>query len=77
MNPEVWIVLLAVGVFVGMVGCLEVGCRLGRRMLERRGDSALEGTGEIEAAVFGFFGVGLVRLDAADGALVELRDSIR
>lgn len=55
MNTEAWVALLAVGVFVGMVGCLDVGYRLGTRMLERQGDAALEGTGAIEAAVFGFF----------------------
>jgi len=54
MNPAQWAVALSIGVFVGMVACLEVGYRLGRRGSE---DLAHEGIGTIEAAVFALLGL--------------------
>ena len=51
MNPEQLSAELSVGLFVGIVVCLEVGYRLGRRSSENP-ELTHEGIGVIEAAVF-------------------------
>lgn len=49
--------LLALGLFAGMVALLELGRYLGRRKLERDAEQARAGLGAIEGAVFGLFGL--------------------
>ena len=44
---------MSIGLFLGMVACLEVGFRLGRRSSVASPELAHEGVGTIEAAVFG------------------------
>jgi hypothetical protein len=53
-NYVVTVVALSVGVFLGVLACLEIGYRLGRREADRYPGSSHEGIGAIEAAVFGF-----------------------
>ena len=64
-----WAVPLSVGVFIGIIVCLDVGYRLGRRHSE---SSAHEGIGAIEASVFGLLGL-LLAFSFAGGT----SDSIR
>ena len=56
MNPEQVAAALSVGLSVGMVVCLEVGYRLGRRSSENP-ELTHEGIGAMEAAVFGLLGL--------------------
>ena len=56
MNPAQVAAALSVGLFVGMVVCLEVGYRLGRRGSENP-ELTHEGIGAMEAAVFGLLGL--------------------
>jgi hypothetical protein len=49
--------LFAAALFIGMVILLELGRRLRRHHRMRHGDSAGEGAGAIEAAVFGLMGL--------------------
>ena len=68
MNPSEWAIALSVSVFFGIIACMEAGFRLGTR---RHADSAYEGIGAIEAAVFALLGLllgfsmagGMSRLD--------------
>jgi hypothetical protein len=81
MNAAHWGVALSVGVFAGIVACLEVGYRLGRRHSE---DRAHEGIGATEAAVFGLLGLllafsfagGTSRLDTRRQLIVEEANAI-
>ncbi|MGH9556644.1 MAG: hypothetical protein ACRD2Y_12565 [Terriglobales bacterium] len=74
----------AIALFVGMMVCLEVGYRLGRRSLETHGASAHEGTGTIDAAVFALLGLLLAftfagstsRLDAKRQLIVQEANAI-
>jgi len=74
-------VALAVGAFVGILACLEVGYRLGRRRSE---GVALEGIGALEAAVFALLGLllafsfagGTSRLDTRRQLIVEEANAI-
>ena len=74
-------VALAVGAFVGILACLEVGYRLGRRRSE---DVTLEGIGALEAAVFALLGLllafsfagGTSRLDTRRQLIVEEANAI-
>lgn len=74
-------VALAVGAFAGIMVCLEVGYRLGRRRSE---DVAQEGIGALEAAVFALLGLllafsfagGTSRLDARRQLIVEEANAI-
>jgi hypothetical protein len=76
MNPTQWATTLSIGVFLGMLACLEIGYRLGRRNSE---DSAHEGIGAIEASVFALLGLllgfslagGTSRLDTRRELIVE------
>src|SRR5947209_19156107 len=56
MNPAEWGVVVGIGVFLGMIVCLEAGYRLGRRNSEPA-ELAHEGIGAIEAAVFALLGL--------------------
>ena len=56
MNPA-WAVVVSMGVFVGLVACLEVGYRIGCRSSEQHPELAHEGNGVIEAAVLALLGL--------------------
>ena len=56
MNPTQGAIALSIGLFVGMVACLDVGYRLGHRSSENP-DLMHEGVGAIEAAVFARYSV--------------------
>jgi hypothetical protein len=49
--------LLALGLFLGMLACLDVGWRIGRARLLRHPESPGQGTAPVEAAVFGLLGL--------------------
>lgn len=71
MNSALSAGALSIGLFVGILACLEAGYRLGRRSSEKT-EFAHEGVGAIEAAVFALLGLllgfsfagGTSRLDA-------------
>src|SRR3954463_423178 len=48
---------LTVGLFVGMVACLELGFRIGRLAAAKDPELAHEGVGAMEAAAFALFGL--------------------
>lgn len=56
MNPGQMAVVVAIGLFLGMLTCLEVGYRIGRNALNRN-QASHEGTGTIGAAVFALLGL--------------------
>ncbi len=56
MNPAELAVVVSSGLFLGMLLCLEAGYRIGRYASEKT-ESAHEGTGTIEAAVFALLGL--------------------
>jgi hypothetical protein len=76
-----WAVPLSIGVFIGIIVCLDVGYRLGRRHSE---SSAHEGIGAIEASVFGLLGLllafsfagGTSRLDTRRQLIIEEANAI-
>ena len=47
----------AVALFLGMLVCLEIGRRLGKRRLTRDPESAMAGLGAVEGAIFGLYGL--------------------
>jgi hypothetical protein len=51
MNPAHWAIVVSVGLFAGIMACLDIGYRIGRRS-EKHTESAHEGIGVIEAAIF-------------------------
>ena len=57
MDPSGWVVAFSIGVFIAIVGCLEIGFRLGRRDAEKLSKAAHEGIGPLEAAVFALLGL--------------------
>jgi hypothetical protein len=73
--------VLSGGAFLGIIACLEAGYRLGRRQSE---ETAHEGVGAIEAAVFALLGLllalsfsgGTSRLDARRELIVEEANAI-
>jgi hypothetical protein len=79
MNPAQWAVVLSMGIFVGLVACLEVGYRIGRRSSQQHPELAHEGIGVIEAAVFALLGLllgfsfagGTSRLDSRRQLIVQ------
>ena len=81
MNATQWALLLSVGIFVGIIVCLEVGYRMARRHSK---GLAHEGIGAIEAAVFGLLGLllafsfagGTSRLDTRRQLIVEEANAI-
>jgi hypothetical protein len=84
-------VLFAGGLFVGMITLLDLGRRLGRRRQGKDEEGARAGLGAVEGAVFSlimattvyvildleFPRLGIIRIDAFDQVLVELRQSMR
>jgi hypothetical protein len=72
MSPATAALEWSIGLFIGMVACIEVGYRFGRRSSERHPDLTHIGLGPIEAAVFALLGLllgfsfagGTTRLDA-------------
>lgn len=81
MNATHWALPLSLGVFVGMIVCLEFGYRQAGRQPE---SVAHEGIGAIEAAVFGLLGLllafsfsgGTSRLDTRRQLIVEEANAI-
>ncbi|MGH9602344.1 MAG: hypothetical protein ACRD24_08125 [Terriglobales bacterium] len=75
---------LAIGLFAGMMACLEVGYRIGRRSRQVHGESAHQGIGVIDAAVFALLGLLLAftfagatsRLDAKRDLIVREANAI-
>jgi len=65
MNPAELAVVVSAGLFLGMVACLEAGYRMGGYASQKT-ESAHEGTGTIEAAVFALLGL-LLGFTFADG----------
>lgn len=57
MNPAQWGAVVSVALFGGMLLCLEIGYRTGRRSFEKNSELAHEGIGAIEAAVFALLGL--------------------
>lgn len=57
MNPAALAIASSVGVFLGVVVCLEIGYRLGRRSAGALAQVAFEGIGAMEAAVFALLGL--------------------
>lgn len=84
MDPARWAVGLSIGVFIGMVVCLEIGYRMGRHIAGSTPESAHEGIGTIEAAVFALLGLllgfsfagGTSRLDARRQLIVQEANAI-
>jgi hypothetical protein len=82
MNATQLAFALSIGLFVGMLACLEAGYRLGSR--PKNADLASEGLGTIEAAVFALLGLllafsfsaGLSRLDARHRLIVQEANAI-
>lgn len=77
MDLTEWAVGLSVLVFIGLLIFLEAGFRLGRRNVARNPESAHEGIGSIEAAVFALLGLLLAfSLSGATGRLDNRRQLI-
>ena len=57
MNPAHVAVVISIALFVGILVCLEVGYRVGLRGNAKHPESAHEGIGVIEAAVFALLGL--------------------
>jgi hypothetical protein len=84
MNPAHWALVLSVGLFFGIVACLEIGYRMGRRCSDKFPGSAHEGIGAIEAAVFALLGLllgfsfagGMSRLDGRRQLIVQEANAI-
>ena len=84
MNTAPWAVALSIGLFIGMVLCLEFGFRLGRRFSGNNPESSHEGVGAIDAAVFALLGLllgfsfagGTSRLDSKRELIVREANAI-
>jgi len=78
------IVLLAIGLFVGMVICAEIGYRIGTRRARRNPEGARAGTAVTEGAIFALLGLMLAfsfsgaaaRLDARRQLVVQEANAI-
>src|SRR5215467_12191539 len=57
MNYTLFLSLVCAGVFAGMLVCLEVGRRHGRRKAARDPHAAAEGLGTVDGAVFALLGL--------------------
>jgi len=83
MNPAQVAAMLSVGLFVGVLLCLEVGYRLGRRSSENP-ELTHAGVGAMEAAVFALLGLllgfslagGTSRLDTRRHLIIEEANAI-
>lgn len=73
MDPSGWVVAFSIGVFIAIVGCLEIGFRLGRRKAAKLSKTAHEGIGPIEAAVFALLGLLLAFSFAGATSRFEIR----
>ena len=79
-----WAMASSIGLFLGMVACLEMGFRVGSRSSATSPELAHEGLGAIEAAVFALLGLllafsfagGMSRLDARRQMIVREANSI-
>jgi phosphotransferase system glucose/maltose/N-acetylglucosamine-specific IIC component len=84
MNPAHWAIVLSIGLFVGIVACLEIGYRVGRYSSEKHPELTHEGIGVIEAAVFALLGLllgfsfagGTSRLDTKRQLIVQEANAI-
>lgn len=84
MNLTLIPVAAALGLFLGMLGLLELGRRLGVRRMERDGDAAREGMGAVEGAVFALMGLlvaftfsgAAARLDTRRSQIVDEANAI-
>jgi hypothetical protein len=84
MNPGQMAVVVSIGLFLGMLACLEVGYRIGRYALNRN-QASHEGTGTIGAAVFALLGLllaftfanGIAHLDRRRELIVREANSIQ
>jgi hypothetical protein len=57
MHPIIVAVILSTGLFFGVLVCLELGYRLGKREAERDPSGARAGVGAVEGALFGLLGL--------------------
>jgi len=57
MNPAMLAALLSLVLFLGMLGCLELGRRLGRRRMEADPEGVKSGTGPVDSAIFALLGL--------------------
>lgn len=84
MNPVHVALFVSIGLFLGIMGCLEVGYRIGHRSTVRDPESAHEGVGVIDAAVFALLGLllgftfagGTSRLETKRGLIVQEANTI-
>jgi hypothetical protein len=84
MTPVQTALMWSVGLFVGILICLEIGYRIGSRGVEKHFDLEHEGTGTIETAVFALlglllaftFGGAMSRLDARRALIVQEANAI-
>src|SRR5262249_19161936 len=84
MNPAHVALGVSTALFIGILACLEIGYRLGRRNLVKNPEHAHEGIGVIEAAVFALLGLllgfsfagGTSRLDAKRQLIVQEANAI-
>jgi hypothetical protein len=84
LNPTLFSLTMAAGLFLGILACLELGYRAGRRAAGKHPEWAHEGIGVIEAAVFALLGLLLgfsfsgatSRLDARRQLIVQEANAI-
>ena len=84
MSAAQWAIAISLGLFLGMVAGLEFGYRLGRSSGKSDPETAHEGVGAIEAAIFALLGLllgfsfagGTSRLDARRGLIVQEANAI-
>lgn len=50
-------ILFAAGLFVGLLACIRIGWRIGRKRLQTLGEDAQAGLGALDGAVFGLMGL--------------------
>jgi hypothetical protein len=83
MSPLILVPAMTVGLFLGMLACLEIGYRIGRRAAPTDA-SAYEGLGAIEAAIFALLGLllgfafagAVSRLDARRQLIVQEANAV-
>jgi hypothetical protein len=84
MNPAQWSVVVAIGLFAGILACLEIGYRIGHYSSGKYSKAAHEGIGVIEAAIFALLGLllgfsfsgGTSRLEAKRQLVVQEANAI-
>jgi hypothetical protein len=84
MHPMQWALAGAVGLFLAMLACLEVGFRVGQRRSTLLPDLAHEGVSDVGVAVFALLGLllafsfagGISRLDARRQMIVQEANAI-